>query len=42
MRRETIQELLIAAMEADEVEAAEEWQAMLDLMDENGWLVLEV
>jgi hypothetical protein len=42
MRRETIQELLIAAEEAGDIEAAEEWQAMLDLMDENGWLVIEV
>lgn len=42
MRRETIQNLLIAAIEADDVLAAEEWQAMLDLMDANGWLVMEV
>jgi hypothetical protein len=42
MRRETIQNLLIAAIEDDDVETAEEWQAMLDLMDANGWLVIEV
>jgi hypothetical protein len=34
--------LLIAAIEADDVLAAEEWQARLDLMDANGWLVMEV
>jgi hypothetical protein len=42
MRRETIQQLLIDALEADDVLVAEEWQAMLDLMDANGWLVMEV
>jgi hypothetical protein len=34
MTRQQIQDQLIAAMEADDVQAAEEWQAMLDYMDE--------
>lgn len=34
MKRDRIQELMIAAQEADDIEMAEVWQDILDRMDE--------